>query len=59
MKIIIRIWAAIALASLLLFAFTGVGIWVQVDLSRISDHIRWFLLALFHTMWIPAIAQSE
>lgn len=47
MKKILKLLCATSLASMILYAFTGIAIWSQLQLQ---DAVRGMLLALIHVM---------
>ena len=53
MKILLRAWGAIAIASMLIYGFAGVGFW-----APLSDHYgfaRFMILFAFHVGGVFAI----
>ena len=56
MKVLAYCWSLIALASMLLYAFSGVGLWSPI---YEGDGFRVVFLYLFHALWPLAVLYTK
>lgn len=58
-KWVIRIWAILAILSMLVYAFTTKTAWAPIDTQLGSDVMRGMLLTAIHIAWVPVFLWSE